>query len=132
MVDGAPLLPFDPPLLWDVDTGLWAFELGSERDLQHEITSLQLRAQLWATATDYTERLGREFNSLGARSMRMEDICMATGRRVRYETLGPDSWVLTSFWGDHRRLWRQNPCLQRHQEMQIRRTQFSKSQALIC
>ena len=27
MVDGAPLLPFDPPLLWDVDTSLSAFVL---------------------------------------------------------------------------------------------------------
>jgi hypothetical protein len=25
MVEGAPLLPFDPPLLWDVDTSLWDF-----------------------------------------------------------------------------------------------------------
>ena len=27
MVEGAPLLPFDPPLHWDVDTSLWAFVL---------------------------------------------------------------------------------------------------------
>jgi hypothetical protein len=27
MVEGAPLLPFDPPLLWDVDTSLWDFVL---------------------------------------------------------------------------------------------------------
>ena len=26
--------------------------------------------------------------------MRMEEICMATGLSVRYETLGPDSWDL--------------------------------------
>jgi hypothetical protein len=32
MVDGAPLLPFDTPLLWDVDTSLWAFVLTSETE----------------------------------------------------------------------------------------------------
>ena len=25
MVEGAPLLPFGPPLLWDVDTCIWNF-----------------------------------------------------------------------------------------------------------
>ena len=61
----------------------------------------ELRARLWATETDFTELLGREFTSLRAESMRTEDICMATGHRVRYESFGPDSWVLTSFWRDH-------------------------------
>ena len=50
-----------------------------------------LRARLWATKTDFTETLGKEFTSLRAESMRKEDICMATGHRMRYETLGPNS-----------------------------------------
>ena len=64
----------------------------------------ELRARLWVTETDFTELLGRECTSLRAGSMRKKDICMATGHRMRYETLGPDSWVLTSFWREHRRL----------------------------
>ena len=64
----------------------------------------ELRARLWATETDFTERLGREFTSLNAEAERTEAICMATGLRVRYESLGPDSWILTSFWHDRRRL----------------------------
>jgi hypothetical protein len=51
----------------------------------------ELRARLCATETDLTERLGREVTSLHAETRRTEDICMATGLRVRYETLGPDS-----------------------------------------
>ena len=41
---------------------------------------------------------------------------MATGHRMRYETLGPDSWVLTSFWRDHRRLLKTRT-LRRHEEI---------------
>jgi hypothetical protein len=43
----------------------------------------ELRARLWSTKTDFT--------SLHAETRRTEDICIATGLRVRYETLGPDS-----------------------------------------
>jgi hypothetical protein len=42
MVVGAPLLPFDPSLLWDVNTSLWDFVLEkgvSGREPQQEIYS---------------------------------------------------------------------------------------------
>jgi hypothetical protein len=147
-------LPLDPPLLWEVDTGLWAFVLASGRDVERRIAALQkeihtrtgprsplmrefwaalslgmtvfscqdgvhlgwrrrpgldaglggsswtveqvreLRAWLWATETNFTERLWGELTSHGAEMQRTETICMKSGRRVSYETLGSDSWVL--------------------------------------
>jgi hypothetical protein len=162
MVEGAPLLPFDPPLLWDIDTSLWDFLLEqglSGRETQQKIIALKeeiltktgprsplmrefwaalsfgmtvfscqdgihlgwrrrpgldgglrvsswtveqvkvLRARLWAT-----ERLGREVTSINTERVRTEDLCMSTGLRVRYETLGPDFWIMTSSWRDDRRL----------------------------
>jgi hypothetical protein len=43
MVEGAPLLPFNPPLLWDLYTSLWDFRLeqgGSGREPQQEMIAL--------------------------------------------------------------------------------------------
>ena len=54
----------------------------------------ELRARLWVSETDFRERLGREVTSLKAETARTETICRVTGLRVRYETLGPDSWDL--------------------------------------
>jgi hypothetical protein len=54
----------------------------------------ELRAQLWASKTYFTECLGREVTSIQAEKRRTEEICMATGLSVRYETFGPDSWDL--------------------------------------
>ena len=157
MVEGAAMLPFDPPILWDEDTSLWDFVLEqgrSGREPQQEMIALkeeistntgskspmmrefwaalsfgmtvlscqdgihlgwrrrpgldgglggsswnveqvkELRARLWASKTFFTECLGREVTNLQAEKMRTEEICMATGLSVRYETLGPDSWDL--------------------------------------
>ena len=54
----------------------------------------ELRARLWVSEINFRERLGREVTSLKAETMRTETLCMASGLRVRYETLGPDSWDL--------------------------------------
>jgi hypothetical protein len=50
----------------------------------------KLRARLWASKTYFTECLGREVTSLQAEKRRTEEMCMATGLSVRYETLGPN------------------------------------------
>ena len=157
MVEGAPLLPFDPPVLWDVDTSLWDYvekqglsgrvplqklvalkneiltKTGPHSPIMKEFWAalsfgmtafscqdrihlgwrrrpgldgglggsswtleqvMELRARLWATETDFRVRLGREVTSLKAETASVQDICMATGLMVRYETLGPDSWDL--------------------------------------
>ena len=54
----------------------------------------ELRAMLWATETDFRERLGNEVTSLKAESAVVERLCMGTGIRLRYRTLGPDCWDL--------------------------------------
>ena len=44
MVEGAPLLPFDPPVLWDVDTSLWDFVVKqglSGREPPQELVALK-------------------------------------------------------------------------------------------
>ena len=51
---------------------------------------MELRVRLWASKTDFKVSLGREVTSLKAETMRTETLCMASGLRVRYETLGPD------------------------------------------
>ena len=83
----APLqLPINPPLHCDVDTGLLESGLGGSSWTVEQV--MELRACLWATETDFTERLGIEFTSLRAESQWQEDICMATCHRVGYQILG--------------------------------------------
>ena len=157
MTEGAALLPFDPPLLWDADTCLWDFvvEQGlSGREPHQEIVALkeeiatktgpnsplmrdfwaalsfgmtvfscqdgihlgwrrrpgldgglggsswtveqvrELRAWLWASKTDFRKLLGNEVTSLKAETAVTETLCMETGIRLMYRTLGPDCWDL--------------------------------------
>ena len=61
MTEGAALLPFDPPLLWDVDTCLWDFvvEQGlSGREPHQEIVALKEEI---ATKTGPNSPLMRDF-----------------------------------------------------------------------
>ena len=54
----------------------------------------ELRAMLWATETDFRERLGNEVASLKAETAVIEALCMETGIRLMYRTVGPDCWDL--------------------------------------
>jgi len=54
----------------------------------------ELRAWLWASKTDFRECLGNEVTSLKAESAVTETLCMETGIRLMYRTLGPDCWDL--------------------------------------
>ena len=54
----------------------------------------ELRARLWASKTDFRERLGNEVTSLKGETAVTETLCMETGIRLMYRTLGPDCWDL--------------------------------------
>ena len=53
-----------------------------------------LRAVVWDSETNCREQLGNEFTSLKAEAAVVETLCMKTGTRLMYRTLGPDSWDL--------------------------------------
>ena len=53
-----------------------------------------LRAELWDGARLYREELRDEVTSLKAETAVVETLCMKTGIRLMYKTLGPDSWDL--------------------------------------
>ena len=55
-----------------------------------------LRACLWdmTNARYYRDKLGDEVTSLNAESAVIETLCMKTGIRLMYKTLGPDAWDL--------------------------------------
>ena len=53
-----------------------------------------LRAVIWNPETNSREKLGYEVTSLNAESLVIETLCMKTGIRLMYKTLGPASWDL--------------------------------------
>ena len=53
-----------------------------------------LRAVVWDSETNCREQLGNEVTSLKAEAAVIETLCMETGIRLMYMTLGPDSWDL--------------------------------------
>ena len=54
----------------------------------------ELRTRLWACQTDFRELLENEVTSLKAETAVTETLCMETGIRLMYRTLGPDCWDL--------------------------------------
>ena len=56
---------------------------------------LTLGALLWEEDPRFfRDQLGEEISSLNAESTLVDVLCKKTGTRLRYKTLGPDSWDL--------------------------------------